>query len=436
MLNPYPSAHCLFCTTVFGNSNLAPGHLKKHLKSQHPTHQNKSKAFFVASLESHWRQLSSFENSVVKEGNNDLVLASLKMAYILMQRKRLYTELKSVVLPCLEITADILHGGKKAVDKVTQIPLSDNTTKRRCLHISDDLMKELLDKLKKAQSFGIQLDETTDISDEVQLIVYCRFADEETKTIVEHYLCCLKVGVCATAQAILAKLNQFIEKNSLDWTKCKSLTTDGAAAMQSSTNGVVRKILNVSPDCVSTHCMIHREALVVKRSMQDNNQRSGLKVVVDDVIKIVNFIRSHSKKHRMFSELCKDIEADATKLIYHAEVRWLSRGKVLQRVFQLQQELRLFLAQQGHPMSTNFQDNFWLAKLSYLSAILQNTNRLNLSLQGKGCDVFEVACKVQAFKQKLRLWQSKVSKGDFSDFECLQNFFQTSNWETEDADLE
>jgi len=28
MLNPYPSAHCLFCTTVFGNSNLAPGHLK------------------------------------------------------------------------------------------------------------------------------------------------------------------------------------------------------------------------------------------------------------------------------------------------------------------------------------------------------------------------------------------------------------------------
>jgi len=28
MLNPYPSAHYLFCTTVFGNSNLAPRHLK------------------------------------------------------------------------------------------------------------------------------------------------------------------------------------------------------------------------------------------------------------------------------------------------------------------------------------------------------------------------------------------------------------------------
>ena len=28
MLNPYSSAHCLFGTTTFGNSHLAPRHLK------------------------------------------------------------------------------------------------------------------------------------------------------------------------------------------------------------------------------------------------------------------------------------------------------------------------------------------------------------------------------------------------------------------------
>jgi len=50
------------------------------------------------------------ENSVAKEGNNDLVLASLKMAHIFMQTKHVYTGLKSVVLPCLEITDDFLHG--------------------------------------------------------------------------------------------------------------------------------------------------------------------------------------------------------------------------------------------------------------------------------------------------------------------------------------
>jgi len=40
------------------------------------------------------------------------------------------------------------------------------------------------------------------------------------------------------------------------------------------------------------------------------------------------------------------------------------------------------LAEDEHTMSTSFQDNFWLGKLSYFSAMFQSTNRLNLSLQG------------------------------------------------------
>jgi len=52
------------------------------------------------------------------------------------------------------------------------------------------------------------------------------------------------------------------------------------------------------------------------------------------------------------------------------------------------------------------------------------------------CDIFEVASNVQAFKQKLKLWLSKASIGDIVDFECLQNFFQTVNCETEDTNLE
>ena len=305
----------------------------------------------------------------MKSANKDLVLASLKMAHVVMKRKHPYTELESVVLPCLEIAADILHGGKKAVTKVREIPLSDNTTKRRCHDISKDLLKQLIIKLKTSPAYGLQLDETTDISDEQQLIVYCRFVDAKAKTIVEHYLCSVKVGVSATAQSIFDKLNEFIVEHDLDWTKCKSVTTDGAAAMQGCKIGVVQKIKKVSPDCVSDHCMIHREALVVKKLKQDKNQRSELDIVLSDVIKVVNFVCSHSKKHRMFSELCKNMEANQLRLLYHAEVRWLSKGKVLNRVFQLRNELSAFLTQERHPMSANFEDIYWLAKLSYLSAV-------------------------------------------------------------------
>ena len=115
MLNPYPSACCLFCPAIFGNSNLAPSHLQKHLKTQHPNHQNKSKAFFEESLRDKQKQVSLLENQV--KNGNELVLASLKMAHVVMKRKRQYTELESVVLPCLEIAADILHGGKRLLAK-------------------------------------------------------------------------------------------------------------------------------------------------------------------------------------------------------------------------------------------------------------------------------------------------------------------------------
>ena len=57
---------------------------------------------------------------------------------VVMKQKCPYTELKSSVLPCLDIAADILQEGKKAVSKVRKIPLSDSTTKRRCDDISKD----------------------------------------------------------------------------------------------------------------------------------------------------------------------------------------------------------------------------------------------------------------------------------------------------------
>ena len=45
------------------------------------------------------------------------------------------------------------------------------------------------------------------------MILHCMFVDKEVNNIVEHYLCCIKVGVSGAAQAIFDKLNQFIEEH-------------------------------------------------------------------------------------------------------------------------------------------------------------------------------------------------------------------------------
>jgi len=64
--------------------------------------------------------------------------------------------------------------------------------------------------------------------------------------------CAVNVGVYSTAQAIFAKLNQFIEQHGCGWMKYKAVATNGAAAMQCTTNGAVRKIKNISLNRVST----------------------------------------------------------------------------------------------------------------------------------------------------------------------------------------
>ena len=197
----------------------------------------------------------------------------------------------------------MIHGGKEAVDRVSKISLSDTTVYRRCHSVSTDLEDQLIQKLKEAPSFAIQLDETTDVSAEAQLIVFCRFADISHKTSTEHYLFCKPLGVHATANSIFEKLDDYMKEKGLSCEKCKSVTTDGAAAMTGSINGVVSKIKELSPECVGVHCILHREALVAKKMKRggkekndgENDAGTTFAEVIQEVVGIVNYIRSRAK---------------------------------------------------------------------------------------------------------------------------------------------
>ena len=52
-------------------------------------------------------------------------------------------------------------------------------------------------------------------------------------------------------------------------------------------------------------------------------------------------------KRRLFAKLCEVMEADHSTLIQHIEIRWLSRGKVLSRFYELKEELLTFRFQEN-----------------------------------------------------------------------------------------
>ena len=76
----------------------------------------------------------------------------------------------------------------------------------------------------------------------------------------------------------------------------------------------------------------------MSKTLPDN-----LKEVMDSVVPIVNFIRGRATNYMLFKCLCEKMGAEHTVLLFHTTVLWLSRGKVLNRLFELRCELLAFL---------------------------------------------------------------------------------------------
>lgn len=112
------------------------------------------------------------------------------------------------------------------------------------------------------------------------------------------------------------------------------------------------------------------------------------------------------------------MHAEHTELLYYSSVRWLCRGKTLERFYEVLEHVITFLRDKNF-FFDELKDTEWLTDLAFFVDVTGHLNSLNTNLQGKGRVVSELFNSVNCFTAKLRLFLSHMDKHQCPHFPNL-----------------
>ena len=364
---------CLICQKTL--AILKDFNLKRHYDAEH-------KAIFACLTgDARKQKINSLKFSIQKQqnvfkvqvhSNESNIRASLRVAEILAKSGRPFTDSELVKECVLAMAEEVCPDQKK---KFENISLSARTCTRRTENLGNNLFKQLRVKIKQFEWFSLATDESDDVSDTAQLLIFVHGIDKNFNVCEELLQLCSLKGT-TTGDDLFRSLEQAMESLQLPWQKLVSVTTDGGRNMSRVNKGLVGRIKTkmTGIGCnipVFFHCIIHQEALCCKVL--------AWKEIMHIVMSTVNYFIKNGLTHRQFQQFLSDIDSEHRDVLYYSEVRWLSSGAVLKRLFDLKHEIKTFMNEKGKSVP-ELADLQWLIDLGFLTDLIHELNTLNVKL--------------------------------------------------------
>lgn len=400
---------CLVCNESI--SVMKEFNVKRHYETKHASKfdcfQGKVRSDKVSDLKIKLKnQQFSFQKPQVESA------ACVKVSFIVAEKIAIKSKPfldGEFVKECMESAIDILCPAQKNL--FSKISLSASTISRRVDDMAEDINSCIKKEASSFKFYSIAIDESTDITDTAQLAVFVRGVNDDFK-ITEELLSLNPMQGTTKGTDLFQSVMNVLGNFELNLTNLAGVATDGCPSMVGKNNGVVALLQKSKGDDVlmNYHCIIHQQSLCAKTI--------GFENVMSIVVKAVNFIRSHGLKHREFQSFLAEIDAEYGDIPYFCDVRWLSRGEMLKRVFQLKGPIKAFMLKKEKSVS-EFDDPSWVSDLAFCTDITMHLNVLNKKMQRPDSFIHNVFDCVKSFERKLHLWQDQLKDYDFTHFEKL-----------------
>ncbi|CAK9816162.1 SCAN domain-containing protein 3 [Anthophora plagiata] len=285
---------CLLCQQCLTKESMKRGRLEAHLKAKHSAHINSDLNYFKT-LKKNFRERTTLKSLFTAHtSTNDRVLeASYQISLFIAKTGKNNTIGENLIKP--SISAFLKTVLEKDNKDVKAMPLSNNTVSRRINEMSEDIEKQLVEKLKK-RNFSVQLDVSTLRDSEAVLITYVRYIDKGH--FAEEMLFCKRLESTTTSKDIYNKLKNYLDVNDIPMKNITSCAADSANNMMGKKNGCLKLMKDANPEMILVHCVIHRENLVAK------NISPVLNEVLHSVIKCINAIKANAKCEHHFKLFC------------------------------------------------------------------------------------------------------------------------------------
>jgi len=189
-------------------------------------------------------------------------------------------------------TAGILCPESKS--KFEKISLSRRTVTRRFELIDEDLAGKLHKKADSFTLYSLALDESNDIKDTAQLLIFIRGINDNFE-ITEEFLAMESRKGSTRVEDLYDRVSGVIKRHKLPWSTLGNVTTDGSPNLTGKNIGLLKRMqdrvkdYNPEQEIIFLHCIIHQEALCKSILHLDH--------VVKPVVKVVNYIRARGLQH-------------------------------------------------------------------------------------------------------------------------------------------